>query len=203
MTNQSEPNQKQGRGKTIWIVITIPVLLALVVSGYFLFFRGSSRSTRAQRFELTLSPQITYAAPLTFSAPILPDASSPVPETPAVVITPTSKSPTQVPPAVSETALPVTAATVTVPMENYVVLGGVKTWSSPCYAGPGDMYEVQYEVLGGVNLLVLGRNDNSEGMWLQIRATRQKDYCWVPAKYVLLNGGDINSLAQTYPGQAL
>ncbi len=63
------------------------------------------------------------------------------------------------------------------------------------------MYLVQYEVLGGVNLLVLGRNDNSEGTWLQVRATRQKEYCWIPAKYVLLNG-DMNSLPSTYPDQA-
>ena len=82
-----------------------------------------------------------------------------------------------------------------------VILGGVKTWPSPCYAGPGDMYEVQYQVNGGVNLLVLGRNDNAEGTWLQIRSSGQKDYCWVPAQYVWLNG-DINSLAQTYPNQA-
>ena len=82
-----------------------------------------------------------------------------------------------------------------------MILGGVKTWSSPCYAGPDDMYEVQYEVNGGVNLLALGRNDNAEGTWLQVRASGQKDYCWVPSKYVLLNG-DINSLAQTYPDQA-
>ncbi len=202
MTNQTESNQKSGGGKTLWIVIAIVAVLALAVAGYFMFFRSSPRSRRSQQFITTLSPQITYAAPLTFSVPILPSTSSPATGTPSVANTPTPETSTPVPATVSATVAATNTATATASTSNNVVLGGIKTWSSPCYAGPGDMYEVQYEVLGGVNLLVLGRNDNSEGTWLQVRATRQKDYCWVPAQYVLLNGGDINSLAQTYPDQA-
>lgn len=198
MTNQTESNQKNGGGKTGWIVIAIVAALALVVISYFMFFRSSPRSQRSQQFITTLSPQITYAAPLTFSAPILPSTSSIETATPSLVETPTS---TPIPATVSATASTVNTATVTTSASNNVVLGGVKTWTSPCYAGPGDMYEVQYEVNGGVNLLILGRSGSVNGTWLQIRSSGQKDYCWVPSKYVLLNG-DISSLAQTYPDQA-
>ncbi len=204
MTNQTESNQKSGGGKTLWVVIAIVAVLALAAVSYFMFFRTSPRSRRSQssqQFITTLSPQITYSAPLTFSAPILPSTSSPVTDTPSAAKTPSSDTSTPIPPTVSVTDAPVNTATVSASASNNVVLGAVKTWSSPCYAGPGDMYEVQYEVLGGVNLLVIGRNDNSEGTWLQVRSSRQKDSCWVPSKYVLLNGGDINTLAQTYPDQ--
>ncbi|MCL4528348.1 MAG: hypothetical protein M1282_02930 [Chloroflexi bacterium] len=200
MTNQTESNQRSGGGKTLWVVIAIVAVLALAVISYFMFFRSSPQSRRTPRsqFVTTLSPQITYAAPMTFSAPILPGTSSPVTETPSAANTPTS---TPILPTASATAAPANTAAVTTPAGKNVTLIGVKTWSSPCYAGPGDMYEVQYEVNGGVSLLVLGRSDNSSGTWLQVRATRQKDTCWVASQYVLLNG-DINSLAQTYPNQA-
>lgn len=120
----------------------------------------------------------TDASP-TLSAPSATVTASPPPSptpssTPAPTDTPT---PTPIPTVASLTAR-VTADLLS------------------CRYGPGAEYLYLYALRGGANIVLVGRTDGNNWVWVE-----GKNKCWVNAKFIEIEG-DKNSLPVVYPGIA-
>lgn len=131
------------------------------------------------------SPQATPTiapatdAPPTLSAPSATSTASPTPSpTPSSTPAPT-ETPTPTPiPTVESLKARVTADLLS------------------CRYGPGAEYLYLYALRGGANIVLVGRTDGNNWVWVE-----GKNKCWVNAKFIEIEG-DKNSLPIVYPGIA-
>lgn len=118
-------------------------------------------------------------APPTLSAPSATVTASPPPSpTPSSTPAPT-ETPTPTPiPTVESLKARVTADLLS------------------CRYGPGAEYLYLYALRGGANIVLVGRTDGNNWVWVE-----GKNKCWVNAKFIEIEG-DKNSLPIVYPGIA-
>lgn len=119
-------------------------------------------------------------ASLTPSAPPATDTPIPSSPTPSPTLTPApTDTPTPTPiPTVESLKARVTADLLS------------------CRYGPGAEYLYLYGLRGGANIVLIGRTDGNNWVWVE-----GKNKCWVNAKFIEIEG-DKNSLPVVYPGIA-
>ncbi|MEW6030339.1 MAG: hypothetical protein ACOYZ8_08420 [Chloroflexota bacterium] len=116
----------------------------------------------------------------TLSAPPATATASPVP----------SSSPT---PSPTNTPAPTDTPTVTPIPTVESLKAHVTADLLSCRYGPGAEYLYLYGLRGGANIVLVGRTDGNNWVWVE-----GKNKCWVNAKFIEIEG-DKNSLPIVYP----
>ncbi|MGE5251464.1 MAG: hypothetical protein ACM3QS_14780 [Bacteroidota bacterium] len=125
----------------------------------------------------------TATATLTPSA--FPPTTAPAPDiTPSLPPTPTS------------TPLPVLTPSPTFPAAVPSLKAVVTANRLSCRYGPGAEYLYLYGLRGGANIVLIGRTDGNNWVWVEGR-----NRCWVNAKFIQIDG-DRLALPVVYPGTA-
>ncbi len=153
------------------IPLTLPLLLILLTA---------CSSQTAPTVAPATDASFTLSAPsatVTATASLIPSSPTPSPtftNTPAPTETPTS---TPIP-TVESLKARVTADLLS------------------CRYGPGAEYLYLYGLRGGANIVLIGRTDGNNWVWVE-----GKNKCWVNAKFIEIEG-DKNMLPVVYPGLA-
>jgi hypothetical protein len=107
--------------------------------------------------------------------------------------------PTETSTAAPTATKPVLATGTPSPVPTFSVLDAeVAEGQVACRYGPGDLYLYEYGLIEGNKMEVLGRDINSE--WLFVQVDGFEKPCWVRAESINMNG-DVASLEPVYPGK--